>query len=94
LRISCTICPEPPKRGKWWSPLRSYLNRLSRDATGDRGLLAEIAQAYDKTAAVQGWPSGPNLGHQRDALGTFGKAVAICLIWFGPTRPTPQSPPN
>jgi tetratricopeptide (TPR) repeat protein len=55
----------------------TYLNRLAPDAGGDRNLLEEIALAYEKTAIVQGWPPAPNLGHLRDALDTFAKAVAI-----------------
>lgn len=54
-----------------------YLNRLAADAGNDRPLLDEIAQAYEKTGDIQGWPPAANLGHFRDALATYGKALAL-----------------
>ena len=63
-----------------------YLNNLSREAGNDRSLLRELAEAYDKVAAVQGSAasstggtllSAANLGDTQGALTSYGKALAI-----------------
>ena len=56
-----------------------YLNRLQKDAKGDSGLMLEIAEAYQKTAALQGSPAGAGLGHFREALATYAKARATLV---------------
>lgn len=54
-----------------------YLNRLSAESAGDRGLQWELAVAWGKVAAAQGSPTGPSLSRYRDALASYGKAFAI-----------------
>jgi tetratricopeptide (TPR) repeat protein len=54
-----------------------YLDGLSAEAGGDRGLLAELAQAYQRVGDVQGMPYRASLGHTDDALRSYEKALAI-----------------
>jgi non-specific serine/threonine protein kinase/serine/threonine-protein kinase len=63
-----------------------YLDNLSKEAGTDRGLLRELADAYEKVAAVQGGIaiskrgallSSSNLGDTRGAIASLSKALAI-----------------
>ncbi|HYZ83618.1 MAG TPA: protein kinase [Bryobacteraceae bacterium] len=54
-----------------------YLNGLSKDATNDKSLLWEISQAYEQVGDAQGDPMGPNLGHYKDALESYSKALEL-----------------
>jgi len=63
-----------------------YLDNLSEEAGDDRGLLRELADAYEKVAAVQGGAavskrgallSSANLGDTAGATASLKKAVAI-----------------
>ena len=54
-----------------------YLERLARDANGDRELQAEIAIGYRKVAEVQGVYARTNLGHADQARASLGKSEAL-----------------
>jgi non-specific serine/threonine protein kinase/serine/threonine-protein kinase len=54
-----------------------YLNRLARDARGDRALQLEVAEGYLKIGDVQGNPFGPNLGDTAKAIESYRKALAV-----------------
>jgi non-specific serine/threonine protein kinase/serine/threonine-protein kinase len=54
-----------------------YLDKLARDAAGDRALQLELADAYLKIADVQGKPYTANLGDSAGALRNYEKAAAI-----------------
>ena len=69
-----------------------YLDNLSKDAGNDKGLLREIAAAYERVAAVQGGVamsgrgtilSPSNLGDMPGALESLKRAVAIREKVFG-----------
>jgi tetratricopeptide (TPR) repeat protein/tRNA A-37 threonylcarbamoyl transferase component Bud32 len=51
-----------------------YLDELSRDASGDRGLQRELAAAYARIGDVRGSPETSNLGDIAGALDSYGKA--------------------
>ncbi len=51
-----------------------YLDRLSQEASGNRGLQAELAAAYEKVGDVQGEPNQANLGDMAGALASYHKA--------------------
>jgi hypothetical protein len=54
-----------------------YLDHLSENARGDRGLQWELAKAYEKVGDVQGSPIEPSLGHTAAALKSYEKAIAL-----------------
>ena len=54
-----------------------YLDSLAAEAGGDRGLLAELAGAYQRVGDVQGMPYRASLGHTGDALHSYEKALAL-----------------
>ena len=54
-----------------------YLDSLSREAAGDRGLQQELANAYEKVGDVQGNPYYANLGNTAGAIASYRKAQAI-----------------
>jgi eukaryotic-like serine/threonine-protein kinase len=54
-----------------------YLDKLSRDSAGDRGLMHELAAGYERIASLQGNFSGPGIGDSGDALASYQKAWAI-----------------
>jgi non-specific serine/threonine protein kinase/serine/threonine-protein kinase len=54
-----------------------YLDDLAREASDDASLQRELANAYDRVAAVQGSPTAPSLGDLHGALASYGKAQAI-----------------
>ncbi len=54
-----------------------YLDKLARQATGDRALQLELAEAYLKIGDVQGKPYTANVGDSEGALRSYGKAVEI-----------------
>src|SRR6185503_13990559 len=54
-----------------------YLDSLSQDAAGDRGLQRELATAYEKLGAVQYTPSVAHLGDLEGALQSHRKAAAL-----------------
>ena len=51
-----------------------YLDGLSREAGGNRGLRRELAAAYQKVGDVQGNPTSSNLGDIKGALVSYRKA--------------------
>ena len=54
-----------------------YLDSLSKDAAGDRGLQRELAAAYEKLGAVQYTPTVAHLGDLHGALASHRKAAAL-----------------
>jgi tetratricopeptide (TPR) repeat protein/tRNA A-37 threonylcarbamoyl transferase component Bud32 len=51
-----------------------YLGRLAAEAGSDPELLAEVAEAYQKVADVQGNPSLASLGRTADALESYARS--------------------
>ena len=54
-----------------------YLDSLSKEAAGDRGLQRELAAAYEKLGAVQYTPTVAHLGDLHGALESHRKAAAL-----------------
>ena len=54
-----------------------YLDDLARESAGDRSLVRELAEAYQKVGDVQGNPYQANLGDVKGALDSYRKAVAL-----------------
>ena len=54
-----------------------YLDKLSREASGDTLLQRELAAAYEKVGDVQGSPYLANLGDTPGALASYSKAASI-----------------
>jgi eukaryotic-like serine/threonine-protein kinase len=54
-----------------------YLDSLSKDAAGDRGLQRELAAAYEKLGAVQYTPTVAHLGDLHGARESHRKAAAL-----------------
>ena len=55
----------------------SYLDTLAGQAKADRGLQKELAESYVRLGDIQGGPSGPNTGHDKAAVGSYAKALAL-----------------
>ena len=54
-----------------------YLDKLAHEATGDRTLQLELAEAYLRVGDVQGKPYTPNLGDAAGAVRSYEKAAQI-----------------
>jgi non-specific serine/threonine protein kinase/serine/threonine-protein kinase len=54
-----------------------YLDRLDREAGGDRALQEELATAYQRVGDVQGLPDAPNVGDYQGALASYERALAL-----------------
>ena len=59
------------------STAREYLDNLARSAGRDSGLLLELAEAYERLAAVQGNSAGANRNDRNAALESRMRAVEI-----------------
>ena len=59
------------------STAREYLDSLARSAGDDRGLLLELAEAYERLADVQGGSSQINLNQRNPALESRLRAIEI-----------------
>jgi len=59
------------------STAREYLDSLVRSAGDDRGLLLELAEAYERLADVQGGSSFVNLNQRNPALESRMRAIEI-----------------
>jgi len=66
-----------------------YLDSLSAEASGDAGLLQELATAYHRVGDLQGNPNNPNLGDTAAAIASYQKAKSIreSLLAKAPTDP-------
>jgi eukaryotic-like serine/threonine-protein kinase len=54
-----------------------YFDSLAREAQGDASLQQELVEGYLRVGDVEGDPFGSNLGHTREAIDSFRKALAI-----------------
>lgn len=54
-----------------------YLSTLSKEAGQDRGLQQELAAAYYQVATIQGRAYSSNTGRPREAMESYGKAIAL-----------------
>ena len=54
-----------------------YLDRLSKEAGGDKSLRRDVASAYQRIGDVQGNPNNANLGDSASALKSYRKALSI-----------------
>ena len=66
-----------PVRQKLVKDALEYLDNLASESSGNLGLQAELATAYQKVGDVQGNPFLANLGNQDGALESYRKAFAI-----------------
>ena len=66
-----------PARAMLVARALEYLDGLSRESAGDRGLRRELADAYQKVADVQGNPFHANLGDINGGLESYGKAISL-----------------
>ncbi len=55
----------------------SYLNNLASEAGNDKGLLRELASAYEKVGQIQGNSYYVNLGDATGAMASYKKSLAI-----------------
>ncbi len=55
----------------------NYLDRLNTETAGDRDLMADLGNAYEKIGDIQGTYSGSGIGDSRAALGSYRKAFAL-----------------
>jgi serine/threonine protein kinase len=63
-----------------------YLEKLSRDASGDREVMHELATGYERIADLQGNFSGPGIGDTSAALTSYQKAIALREALAAPPR--------
>ncbi|HLJ50834.1 MAG TPA: serine/threonine-protein kinase [Bryobacteraceae bacterium] len=59
------------------SKAQIYLDSLVSEASGDGGLLTELATAYMKVGNAQGRPGFANLGQPQAALNSYARGIAI-----------------
>jgi len=55
----------------------NHLDRVAKDAQGDRRTQLDLASAYTKLAELQGSAYGQNLGNTAGALSSIDKAIAL-----------------
>ena len=68
---------------------RKYLDGLAKEAGNDRGLILEVAQAYQRLGGVQG-QSTANLGQLEEARQSYRRALDL----YARVPVTRQSPPD
>ena len=56
---------------------QEYLDTLMPDSNGDLSLQASLGNAYRFIADIQGYPPEANLGHYREAVSNFQRAIRI-----------------
>ncbi len=56
---------------------RKYLDGLAKDAGNDKGLILELAQAYQRLGDVQGRWGSANLGQDKEARASYQRALAL-----------------
>jgi non-specific serine/threonine protein kinase/serine/threonine-protein kinase len=56
---------------------RKYLDGLSQEAGSDKGLILELAQAYQRLGVVQGGRSNGNLGQVEEARRSYQRALDL-----------------
>jgi eukaryotic-like serine/threonine-protein kinase len=66
-----------PARDLLVSTALKYLDTLAGQARSDRGLQKELAQSYARLGDVQGKVNSPNTGHNKAAIASYSKALAL-----------------
>jgi eukaryotic-like serine/threonine-protein kinase len=66
-----------PARDLLVSTALEYLDTLASQARSDRGLQRELAQSYSRLGDVQGKLNSPNSGHDKAAIASYSKALAL-----------------
>lgn len=61
-----------------------HLDRMGKDAHGDRQTELDLANAYTRLADLQGNSFSQNLGDAAGALASIDKAIALSQPWAGP----------
>lgn len=61
-----------------------YLEKLSRDSSGDRDVMHELAAGYERIGSLQGNFSGPGIGDTSASLASYQRAVALREILAAP----------
>lgn len=69
---------------------RKYLDGLTGEAGNDKGLILELAQAYQRLGTVQSNAIGANLGQMEEARRSFQRSLDL----YARVPVTPGSPPN
>jgi tRNA A-37 threonylcarbamoyl transferase component Bud32 len=69
---------------------RKYLDGLAQDAGNDKGLILELAQAYQRLGTVQGRFGGSNLGQLDEARRSYQRALDL----YARLPVTRESPPD
>lgn len=68
-----------------------YLDKLAREAVGDRRLQLELAEAYLRIGDIQGKPYTANLGDSAGALRSYTEASEIVALWAQRERGTSRA---
>jgi eukaryotic-like serine/threonine-protein kinase len=66
-----------PARDLLVSTALQYLDTLASQARSDRGLQRELARSYARLGDVQGKVNNPNTGHDKAAIASYSKALAL-----------------
>jgi len=69
---------------------RKYLDGLSKEAGNDKGLILELAQAYQRLGSVQSRTGTANLGQVEDARRSYQRSIDL----YGRVPVNRQSPPE
>jgi hypothetical protein len=69
---------------------RKYLDGLAAEAGNDRGLVAELAQAYGRLGLVQGGHGSESLGQEEDARRSYRRSLEL----FDRLGVSAESPPD
>jgi serine/threonine protein kinase len=80
FKIHDGVAPLPgstPVRRMIVAEALTYLERLSRDPSGDDALRLDLARGYHRVGDVQGKPSVPNLGDREGAAESYRKALVL-----------------
>ena len=56
---------------------RKYLDGLAKEAGNDKGLVVELAQAYERLGTVQGRTGQASLGQVEQARASFQRAIDL-----------------
>lgn len=82
-----TLAGATPARQLVVSKGVEYLDILAKDATGDRSLQRDLADAYDRIALIQSSPYESNVGDSSASLISAQKAIALREALAADTEP-------